>query len=581
MNRQPNIDAALVEKITALYCRLSRDDELQGDSNSIKNQKAILQKYAEDNGFRNLRFFVDDGYSGTNFDRPDFQRMIAEMGDGNVATIIVKDMSRLGRDYLKVGYYTEVAFPEADVRFIAINNGVDSANQQDSDFTPFLNIINEWYAKDTSKKIRAVFKAKGESGKPLCTNPPYGYVKDPQDKLHWIIDEDAATVVKEIFHLCMKGLGPTQIATELTKRKIENPAAHGKRNGINVSAQQERDDLFIWRTSTIARILTRQEYLGHTVNFKTKRKSYKQKKQLKNNPSEWQIFRNTHDAIIDEETFKTVQRIRDGRRKVSRLGDMGILSGMMFCADCDNKLYQVRGKGWEHDKEYFVCATYRKVKGGCSSHQIRNVVVEQLLLQNLQRVTAFARGHEDEFLQLITNNFEKELNKELRDCRKEFDQAKARISKLDTIIQRLYEDNVEGKISDERFMKMSTTYESEQKELNARVTALRYFIDHAKEKSLNAEHFLSLVRKYTDIKELDAEIIREFVEKIIVFKAEKIDGHRVQRIQIIYNCIGAVELPSKHEKRHSRLLRLCRYFQGNKIPKTPPQKGGIFLLTAL
>lgn len=548
MNRQPNIDAALVEKITALYCRLSRDDELQGDSNSIKNQKAILQKYAEDNGFRNLRFFVDDGYSGTNFDRPDFQRMIAEMGDGNVATIIVKDMSRLGRDYLKVGYYTEVAFPEADVRFIAINNGVDSANQQDSDFTPFLNIINEWYAKDTSKKIRAVFKAKGESGKPLCTNPPYGYVKDPQDKLHWIIDEDAATVVKEIFHLCMKGLGPTQIATELTKRKIENPAAHGKRNGINVSAQQERDDLFIWRTSTIARILTRQEYLGHTVNFKTKRKSYKQKKQLKNNPSEWQIFRNTHDAIIDEETFKTVQRIRDGRRKVSRLGDMGILSGMMFCADCDNKLYQVRGKGWEHDKEYFVCATYRKVKGGCSSHQIRNVVVEQLLLQNLQRVTAFARGHEDEFLQLITNNFEKELNKELRDCRKEFDQAKARISKLDTIIQRLYEDNVEGKISDERFMKMSTTYASEQKELNARVTALRYFIDHAKEKSLNAEHFLSLVRKYTDIKELDAEIIREFVEKIIVFKAEKIDGHRVQRIQIIYNCIGAVELPSKHEK---------------------------------
>ncbi len=548
MNRQPNIDAALVEKITALYCRLSRDDELQGDSNSIKNQKAILQKYAEDNGFRNLRFFVDDGYSGTNFDRPDFQRMIAEMGDGNVATIIVKDMSRLGRDYLKVGYYTEVAFPEADVRFIAINNGVDSANQQDSDFTPFLNIINEWYAKDTSKKIRAVFKAKGESGKPLCTNPPYGYVKDPQDKLHWIIDEDAATVVKEIFHLCMKGLGPTQIATELTKRKIENPVAHGKRNGINVSAQQERDDLFIWRTSTIARILTRQEYLGHTVNFKTKRKSYKQKKQLKNNPSEWQIFRNTHDAIIDEETFKTVQRIRDGRRKVSRLGDMGILSGMMFCADCDNKLYQVRGKGWEHDKEYFVCATYRKVKGGCSSHQIRNVVVEQLLLQNLQRVTAFARGHEDEFLQLITNNFEKELNKELRDCRKEFDQAKARISKLDTIIQRLYEDNVEGKISDERFMKMSTTYESEQKELNARVTALRYFIDQAKEKSLNAEHFLSLVRKYTDIKELDAEIIREFVEKIIVFKAEKIDGHRVQRIQIIYNCIGAVELPSKHEK---------------------------------
>lgn len=546
MNRQPNINAALGEKITALYCRLSRDDELQGDSNSIKNQKAILQKYAEDNGFRNFRFFVDDGFSGTNFDRPDFQRMIAEMDEGNIATIIVKDMSRLGRDYLKVGYYTEVAFPEADVRFIAINNGVDSVNQQDSDFTPFLNIINEWYAKDTSKKIRAVFKAKGESGKPLCTNPPYGYVKDPQDRLHWIIDEDAASVVKEIFHLCMQGLGPTQIAKELTKRNILCPTAHFKNIGLNPGYIPANP--CAWQSRTVADILAKQEYLGHTVNFKSHKKSYKSKKTIKNNPSEWQIFENTHDAIIDDETFKTVQRIRDGRRKVSRLGDMGILSGMMFCADCGNKLYQVRGKGWEHDKEYFVCATYRKVKGGCSSHQIRNVVVEQLLLQDLQRVTSFARDHEDEFIQLITSNSEKELNKELRDCRKEYEQAKARISKLDTIIQRLYEDNVEGKISDERFMKMSATYETEQKELNARVTVLQDFIDHAKEKSLNAEHFLSLVRKYTDIKELDAEIIREFVEKIIVFKAEKIDGHRTQRIQIIYNCIGAVELPSKQEK---------------------------------
>ena len=546
MNRQPNMNAALEEKITALYCRLSRDDELQGDSNSIKNQKAILQKYAEDNGFKNLHFFVDDGFSGTNFDRPDFQKMIAEMDEGNVATIIVKDMSRLGRDDLKVGYYTEVAFPEADVRFIAINNGVDSANQQDSDFTPFLNIINEWYAKDTSKKIRAVFKAKGESGKPLCTNPPYGYVKDPQDKLHWIIDEDAAEVVKEIFRLCMQGLGPTQIAKELTKRKILCPTAHFKEIGLNPGYVPTNP--YAWQSRTIADILAKQEYLGHTVNFKSHKKSYKSKKKIQNEPSEWQIFENTHDAIIEKETFAIVQRIRDGRRKVSRLGDMGMLSGMMFCADCGNKLYQVRGKGWEHDKEYFVCATYRKVKGGCSSHQIRNVVVEQLLLQDLQRVTSFAREHEAEFLQLITSNSEKELNKELKDSHKEYEQAKARISKLDTIIQRLYEDNVEGKISDERFMKMSATYEAEQKELTARVTDLQDFIDHAKEKSLNAEHFLSLVRKYTDIKELDAEIIREFVEKIIVFKAEKIDGHRTQRIQIVYNCIGAVELPSKQEK---------------------------------
>lgn len=548
MNRQSKLNAALEGKVTALYCRLSRDDETQGDSNSIKNQKAILKKYADDNGFYNTQFFVDDGFSGTTFDRPDFLRMIAEVDAGNVGTVIVKDMSRLGRDYLKVGYYTEVAFPEAEVRFIAINNGVDSANQQDSDFTPFLNIINEWYAKDTSKKIRAVFKAKGQSGKPLCTNPPYGYIKDPKDKNHWIVDEVAAEVVKEIFHLSMQGLGPVQIAKELTAREIENPVFHGKRNGVNVPAQQEHGEPFLWRASTIARLLSRQEYLGHTVNFKTYRKSYKQKKTIKNDPTEWQIFENTHTAIIDEETFNIVQKIRDGKRRPSRLGEMGILSGMLFCADCGNKLYQVRGKGWEHEKEYFVCATYRKVKGGCSSHQIRNVVIEQLLLSDLQMITSFAKGHEEEFLQMITNNSEKALEKELRQNRKEFEQAQNRMATLDKIIQKLYEDNVMGKISDERFIKMSTTYEEEQLQLKSRVTELKLFLDDAKEKSSNAEHFLSLVKKYTDIKELNAEIIREFVDKILVFKAEKVNGHREQRIQIIYNCIGAVELPKAKEK---------------------------------
>lgn len=546
-NRQPNINAALDGKITALYCRLSRDDELQGDSNSITNQKAMLKKYADDNGFKNTLFFVDDGFSGTNFDRPDFTRMIAEMDEGNLSTIIVKDMSRLGRDYLKVGYYTEVAFPEAEVRFIAINNGVDSANQQDSDFTPFLNIINEWYAKDTSKKIRAVFKSKGESGKPLCTNPPYGYIKDREDKHHWVIDEVAAPIVQEIFNLCMQGYGPTQIAKELQKRSIPVPTAHFKSIGVKTPAKIP-DDIYAWQSRTIADILEKQEYLGHTVNFKSHKKSYKSKKKIKNDPSQWLIFENTHAPIIEEETFKIVQRIRDGKRKVSRLGEMPILSGMLFCADCGNKLYQVRGKDWEHDKEYMVCATYRKVKGGCSSHQIRNVVIEQLLLQDLQLVTDYVRENEKDFLQLVTNNSEKALDKELKDSHKEFEQAKARMAKLDTIIQRLYEDNVEGKISDERFMKMTSNYETEQKQLLERVAQLQQFLDSSKEKSLNAEYFLSLVRKYTSIETLDAEIIREFVEKIIVFKAEKVDGRRVQRIQIIYNCIGAIDIPNKHEK---------------------------------
>jgi site-specific DNA recombinase len=541
------------DKITALYCRLSRDDELQGDSNSIKNQKAILQKYADDNGFTNTEFFVDDGYSGTNFDRPDWQRLISLVEEGRIGTIIVKDMSRLGRDYLKVGYYTEVLFPGSDIRFIAINNNVDSANQQDSDFTPFLNIINEWYAKDTSKKIRAVFKSKGESGKPLCTNPPYGYIKDPVDKTHWIVDEEAAEVVREAFRLCMQGYGPSQIAKEFTRRRIMNPTAHARKNGINIPDNRGHDDDYVWRGSTIVHMLSRQEYLGHTVNFKTYRKSYKQKKQMKNDPSEWMIFKNTHEAIIEESVFEVVQRIRDGRRRLTPMGEMPLLSGMMFCADCGNKLYQVRGRGWEHEKEYFVCATYRKIKGGCSSHQIRNAVVEELLLDGIRRVTAFARDCEEEFVEMVTKKTRSEFDKSMRDSRRELEQAQARIAKLDEIIQRLYEDNIEGKISDERFTKMTANYEAEQQTLEKRVTELKSIMTEEKESALNVDHFLSLVRKYTDIKELTAEIIREFVEKIYVYKAERIDGRRVQRIKIVWNCIGEFEPPvststTKNEK---------------------------------
>jgi site-specific DNA recombinase len=537
-NRQSYTAVKNNDKLTALYCRLSRDDESQGDSNSIKNQKTILQKYADDNGFANTEFFVDDGYSGTNFDRPDWQRLLSQVEEGNIGTVIVKDMSRLGRDYLKVGYYTEVLFPGSDIRFIAINNNVDSANQQDSDFTPFLNIINEWYAKDTSKKIRSVFKSKGQSGKPLCTNPPYGYIKDPEDKTHWIVDEEAAKVVKDAFHLCMQGYGPTQIAKEFSKRKIMNPTAHAKANGINIPDNRGHDDDYVWRGSTIVHMLSRQEYLGHTVNFKTYRKSYKQKKQMKNDPSEWMIFENTHEAIIEEPVFEVVQKIRDGRRRLTPMGEMPILSGMLFCADCGNKLYQVRHRGWEHHKEHFVCATYRKIKGGCSSHQIRNVVVEELLLDGIRRVTAFARDHENEFVEIVTKKTRTELDKSMRDGKRELEQSQARISKLDEIIQRLYEDNIEGKISDERFAKMTANYEAEQHTLESRVAKLKSTMTEEKESALGVDHFLALVRKNTDIQELTAEIIREFVEKIYVYKAERIDGRRVQRIKIVYNCIG-------------------------------------------
>lgn len=547
IQKESSSSAKRDDKITALYCRLSRDDELQGDSNSIKNQKMILQKYAEDNGFRNITTFVDDGYSGTNFNRPDWQRLMQLVDDGLVGTIIVKDMSRLGRDYLKVGMYTEIVFPNADVRFIAINNGVDSENQVENDMTPFINIFNEFYAKDTSRKIRAVFKSKGQSGKPLSPNPPYGYIKDPEDKLHWIVDEEAAEHVREIFRLCIQGYGVTQIANEMGKRHVLNPTAYAKQKGRSVAGNRSTLDDYTWSDSTISHMLSQMQYLGHTVNFKTYRKSYKQKKRLDNDPSKWQIFENTHEAIIDQETYDIVQRIRDGRRRWTPMGEMPVLSGMLFCADCGAKLYQVRKRGWDHSQEYFVCASYRKIKGACSSHRIKNVVVEELLLEGIRNITAYAKEHEDEFVEMVTKKKRAELNRSLRDGKRELEQAQARIQKLDEIIQHLYEDNLAGKISDERFAKMSTNYENEQKMLEGRVSELCDLISDEQETNINVERFLALVQKYTDIQELTAEVVREFVEKIYVHQVERIDGRKIQRVRIVWNCIGEFTPPMTHK----------------------------------
>ncbi len=527
------------EKITALYCRLSSDDGNEGDSNSIVNQKAILGKYASEKGFPNPQFYVDDGYSGTNFNRPDFQRMMSDVDAGLVGTIIVKDMSRLGRDYLKVGVYTEITFPDAGVRFIAINDGVDSESNVDNDFTPFRNIINEWYAKDTSKKIRAVFKAKGLSGKHLCTIPPYGYKKDETNKQKWVVDEEAATVVKEIFSLCMKGYGPTQIARILTERNIDPPVLHKRKNGLPTTTMSI-DFEEIWSTNGVAKILSNPAYLGHTVNFRTKKKSYKSKKKLELPPEEWVTFENTHEAIIDADTYETVQRIRSAKRRPTDMGEMSVFSGLVYCADCGKKMYLCRCTTMKQ-KEYFNCSTYRKKKKSlCTSHQITVEAIEGIVLADLQRVFAMATDRESDFLALLKRNTDKESRRKLLASAQEKENAERRVQALDRIIRNLYEDKVNGNLSDERFRKLSQEYEKEQKTLTTRIRELQEVLEKAKEQSDNVTRFMRIVRKYTEINELTPEIVREFVEKVIVHEKQVIDGKRTQAVEIIYNCVGAI-----------------------------------------
>ena len=365
--------------------------------------------------------------------------------------------------------------------------------------------------------------------------------------MRWIVDTEAAEVVKAIFKMCMEGFGPTQIAKSLEKNQIETPTVHLNSMGIKTPAKQTETP-HAWQARTVADILAKVEYLGHTVNFKTRKKSYKSKEKIWNNPEDWMVFENMHEAIVDEQVWETVQKIREGKRRPSRMGEMGVFSGMMFCADCGAKLYQVRANGWTHDKEYFVCATYRKKKGLCSSHQIRNVVIEELVLDDLQQVVTFVKEHERDFIAAATKSSEKRVAEDLRTAQKEYEQGQMRIATLDKIMKKLYEDRVMEKISEEWFYKMSADYEVEQKSLMERATTLKQTLDATKEQNLNIDRFLKIVRKYTEITELSGEIIRDFIEKIIVFKAEKVDGVRTQRIQIIYNCIGAIDFPKTDEK---------------------------------
>ena len=526
------------DKITALYCRLSRDDELQGDSNSIVNQKAILSKYAKENHFSNTLFFVDDGYSGTNFNRPSWGELLERIENGEVSTLIVKDMSRLGRDYLKVGFYTEVLFAEKGVRFIAINNGIDSANQQDSDFTPFLNIINEWYAKDTSKKIRAVMKSKGEAGEHLCSNPPYGYMKDPDNKKHWIVDEEAAKVVRQIFRLCLEGYGPTQIARILKEEKIVTPTVYFMQNG-RATRNAPQNNPCRWSAETVTFILERPEYQGHTVNFKTFVQSYKTKKKCYNPAEKQLVFENTHEAIIDADTWARVQELRKNKRRPTRTGKTNMFSGIVRCADCGEKLYYCTSKNFEARQDHFVCSTSRlKGKEVCPTHYIRAVVLEQGVFAHLRLTVACVANHEEQFRKAMGAKQKADAKRELTAKRRQLTQAERRIAELDRLFKRIYEDNANGKLSDSRFQMLSDDYEQEQEELREKLLQLNEEINRQEEQAENIERFISKVHEYLDMDELTPAVLNDMVKTVYVHMPETSNGHREQQIDISYDLVG-------------------------------------------
>lgn len=546
MNLQPTIKnrktKSTEEQWTACYCRLSCDDDLDGDSNSIRNQKILLQKYADENHLRNVRFYVDDGFSGSNFERPDFKRMMSDVEDGKISTVIVKDMSRFGRDHILVGYYTKYYLAEADVRFIAIYDQVDSEKNPDDDITPFKNILNEMYAKDCSKKIKAVFKAKGNAGKHLASVPPLGYKKDPNDKDKWIIDEKGAETVREIFKLCVQGFGPTQIARILTERGIDTPAVYLHKNGLPTALKlNERSN--IWSPTSISHILADVSYLGHTVNFKFNKKSYKSSRRIPTKKEDWIIFEDTQEAIVDKQTFETVQKIRQAKRRPTDMGEMSPLSGLVYCADCGKKMYLCRCSTTKQ-KEFFNCSSYRKqLKKTCTSHHITVEALAVLIQDDLRRTIYFAQQQREMFLQTLRKNAATRTEKELKEYSKEIKTSEERIERLDKIIESLYEDKVEGKISEERYLKMSDTYETEQAGLKERVKTLKSEIAKSKEDDDKILDFMMLIYKYNSFEELTPEILRAFIEKVVVHERTKVDGHYRQTVEIFYNFVGAIDRP--------------------------------------
>ena len=522
-------------KITALYCRLSRDDEQQGESNSIKNQKQILEKYAKDNGFKNTRFFVDDGWSGVSFARPAFTEIMEMAERGKIENLIVKDHSRLGRNRLIVGQLLEEEFDRLGIRYIAIMDNIDTAKGI-SDIVPMQDLFNEWHAKNTSQKVRNVFKNKGMSGAPLTTNPPFGYMKNPENKKEWLIDEPAAEVVRKIFEMCVAGLGPTQIARKLTEQKIPTPTEYWNSIGRNCSIPPAVP--YNWCADTVANILSKQEYCGDTVNFRSTTKSFKNKIKIERPQEEWKIFPNTHQAIINREVFELVQELRQHRRRPTKSGIVSWFSGLLYCADCEEKLYYSVTNNYKREQAYFFCSSFRKNSDECSAHYIREKVVMENVLESMRRILLNVQAFEKEFARKQMECYSEDKKRELAEKRRELNKAKKRITEIDGLIQKLYEDNAIGKISDERYATLSISYEEEQRGLKAALPDMETYLETETDKTESLQRFIDKVKRITEIKELTAELVHEFIDKIVVHAPRYLDGKRVQLIDIYYNGVG-------------------------------------------
>ena len=526
-----------------LYERLSRDDNLEGESYSIGNQKKLLAKVAKEKGYTNLVHFLDDGISGVTMDRPGFVEMIRQLEQGKAAAVFVKDLSRLGRNYIEVGRLTEEFFPNHDIRLVAVSDNIDTA-EGENELAPIRNLFNEWYARDISKKRRISNKIKGNAGEPMG-QPPYGYIKDPNNPKHWIVDDEAAQVVRRVYSMTLEGFGTEQIATQLEKDGVLTPRAYWLTKGIKRPGKGKQQPPTKWNSSTITKILSLQEYCGDILNFKTYSKSYKNKKRIDNDRENWVVFQDVHEAIIERAVYEQVQQKRGKiRKRRTNNGEHNMFSGLLVCADCGSNLHFHFNQG-NPEIKYFNCSNYKGNRGTCTStHYVRVDFLEEVVLGEIRRLTKFASLYEDEFVKAVIGHSQQAEQTDRKLKEKELQTLLARDEELDGLFERIYEDNVSGKLSDDRFAKMSRRYEDEQKELAEKIKKLRSEIEKQSSRSMTTDMFIGLVRKYTRARKLTPRMLNELVEKIEVFNAEKIDGVWEQRLRIHYNCVGTIEIPT-------------------------------------